>query len=46
MKIAICDDEKVEHNIMHELFSNYPQSLAELQIVDFYNGQELLQCEE
>ena len=42
MRIAICDDEVNEHKIMHEFFNNYPLKLPELEIVDYYQGKEML----
>ena len=46
MRVAICDDEANEHKIMHELFDNYPQELTELEIVDCYQGKEMLEEKE
>ena len=46
MRIAICDDEVTEHEIMHELFDNYSQELTELEIVDYYQGKEMLEEKE
>ena len=31
---------------MHELFDNYPQELTELEIVDCYQGKEMLEEKE
>lgn len=43
MRIAVCDDEQNELEIMQNLFNNYPQAMAEWQIVYFTAGKELLE---
>lgn len=42
MRIAICDDEKVCRDAISEFISRYQQDELQLDVAEFFNGEELL----